>query len=651
MSARRLLLVATILLAVALRVVYFREIRSSPFFEHPIFDARDYAAWAGEIAHGELLWKEPRLYPPGYPYFLALLSVLTNHSLPFMTYANALLGVGWIVLLVLATRRLLPSPTAELAGLVAASYWVFFHFEAHLVAETWFIFLDVLALYLLAVLADRREPRTERRASVLALAAGVTLGLASVTRPNALASFPFLLLLVALPRGGTSRTALRDAASQTALGIAALRRALPFALGFALVLAPVLLRNHQITGMWAVRHHLAFNLYLGNRPGAPGYHSIRPGRAWDRLSAEPERVAGAHTLADHERYFRDRVISFARNDPGAFLRLQLRKVLLFLNVREIRDIMSPYFFDRFAPLQASRLLPDFGWVGPPALVGLFLALRATPVPWLLFAFALPQAATVVATVIGTRYRLPVVPFLLPFAAYTLVQLAGWLTRRRFAPAIATFAALGVAAAIVHHRFPDLEHDTFAEEMTRVAFVREEEGDRAGAADWWTQALAADPARADTWVGWVDFTLRAGDLARADAATRDALARFPDDADLWAQRGRTLLYLDQPDSARTALETALAKQPDHVDALADLARAQYDLGQIDASVETFRRAVRLDVKRTDVLLDAARVLFEAANRSGNAEERRVATGLVEQVLQRDPTDEDAQALLRAEAPPR
>lgn len=625
-------LIAAVLLAVVLRVEYFREVRSSPFFEHPVFDARDYAAWAQEIAGGNIVWDEPKLYPPGYPYLLAVLSRLTGHSLPLMTYANGLLGCAWIVLLVLAVRRLFPPPTAELAGIVAAAYWVFFHFEAHLVAETWFIFLDVLALYLLAVAAGASGSRATR----LVLAGGVALGLATITRPNALASLPFLLPLVVLApsRPPTFRTAAL--------------RTLPLVVGFAIVLAPVMVRNHQLTGMFAVRHHLAFNLYLGNRPGAPGYHTIRPGREWDRLSEEPERVAGAHTLADHERYFTDRVVSFVREDPGAFLRLQLRKALLFFNERELRDIMSPYFFDRFAPLQASRFLPSFGWVGPPALVGLFLALRARR-RWLLYAFAIPQAATVIFTVVGTRYRLPVVPFLIPFAAYTLVRLGSQIAERRIVPAAATLGALAAATIVVHHRFPDLQHDTFAEEMTRVALVREEEGDLDGAAGWWTQALEADPERAETWVGYAALALRAGDLPRAEEATRAGLSYRPGDFDLLSLRGHALLLLGAPDSARAALEAALAERPDDVDALADLARSQSDLGDVDASIDAFRKAIRLDGRRVDVMLDAARVLTDAANSdtttsSGHEERRRLAVGILEQVLAREPSNAEAQAML-------
>jgi hypothetical protein len=38
-------IVAIVLLAAVLRVEYFREIQAaSPFFQHPVFDARDYAA-------------------------------------------------------------------------------------------------------------------------------------------------------------------------------------------------------------------------------------------------------------------------------------------------------------------------------------------------------------------------------------------------------------------------------------------------------------------------------------------------------------------------------------------------------------------------------------------------------------------------------
>jgi Flp pilus assembly protein TadD len=609
---------AIVVVALTLRVLYFQQIQTSPFFEQPIYDARDYASWAAEIADGNLLWDEFRLYPPGYPFFLAGLSRLTGHHWFAMTFANALLGCGWILLLVSGLRRRLPRPAAEIAGVVAATYWVFFHFEAHLLATTWFTFLLVLAFWLFTRLDP--APAPERRPWWLA-AAGLAIGVAAITRPNALLSLPFLLWFAATKDEGS-------------LG-RRLVRTWPVVAAVVAVTLPVMVRNHQLSGMFALRHHMAINLYLGNRPDAPGYHTVRPGRDWDRLSWAPEQEGGVHGLPAHERWFRDRVVEFALDDPAAFAGLQLRKLGLFFHERELRVIMSPYFFERWAPLQGQPWWPDFGWVGPLAIVGLGLGIFAQSRPWLLWAFAVPQGLIIVLTVVGSRYRLPVVPFLIAFAAYALVRIGTWVRRRRWGPAAASLAAVAAATTIVHRDLA--EPGGFGEELARVAFVYEERGDFDEAARWWVESFREDPARIESYVDYAALALRVGDPARAADATARGLALAPADADLLELRGRALLRLERPDSAAVALTAALALRPDDADLLADLGRVLYDLGRSEESLDAFRGALRLRTDDPDLLLDAAHVL---------AAEGQIAAarGLLDRVLVLDPEHTEARERL-------
>jgi tetratricopeptide (TPR) repeat protein len=231
--------------------------------------------------------------------------------------------------------------------------------------------------------------------------------------------------------------------------------------------------------------------------------------------------------------------------------------------------------------------------------------------------------------------------LIPFAFCGVALAAG---RGATRGAAGTPSRSARPSLVVFHRFPDLAHDSFAEEMTRVALVREEEGDLPGAAEWWTRSLETDPNRAETWVGYAALALRAGDLRRAEEVTRQGLTHAPGDFDLLSLRGRTFLLLGAADSAKASLQAAVAQREDDVVTLADLARAQSDLGEVDASIESFRKAVRLDPKRTDVMLDAARVLVDAANASGNEERRRAAVALLEEVLARDPSNADARTML-------
>ncbi|NNE44704.1 MAG: hypothetical protein HKN12_10875, partial [Gemmatimonadetes bacterium] len=187
-------LAVILLIALAVRILFFLEWRHNPFLEHPVLDARGYVGWANEIRAGHWPWSSFRIHGPGYPHFLAAVLTLTGGSLAAATFANALLGVAWIGLLVVGVRRILPAPTAEIAGLLAAVYWPFLHFEGHLLATTWFTFLTVAAFAVLAAF-----PRS-RSAPLRAIGAGLLLGAATVTRPNALVVLPFVLWWMSVPR-------------------------------------------------------------------------------------------------------------------------------------------------------------------------------------------------------------------------------------------------------------------------------------------------------------------------------------------------------------------------------------------------------------------------------------------------------------------
>lgn len=602
---------AIVLVALALRAAYFMQIRENPFFLSPVFDARDYQVWAEEIAGGQLLWDELRLHSPGYPYALALISVLTDGRLPAMVFANSLLACAWILLLTLALRRLLPRPAPEIAGGLAAVYWVFLPFEAQLLAETWFSFQCVLALYVLV------RARSWRGLAV----AGAVLGLAATTRPNAVACLPFVMLAAAR---GSSRPE-------------ALRRAGAIAAAFAVVYSPVLIRNHQVSGVLATRHHMAINLYMGNRAGAPGFVDPRPGPDWDALSAAPERLGGARTLSDHERWFADRVREDALADPAGLFRLQLRKLALFLSAQELRVILSPHFFEEWAPLQASPPLPGFGAMIPFAVVGLAVAWRRGGRIGLLYAFALPLSASVIATMIGSRYRLPAVPFLIAFAGAGAAQLLAWARVRRW-PALGAGVAAAAAVALVAHRpVPDSGGETFAEEWTHVATARERDGDPAAARAAYERALQEDPARAATYSAASEFALRIGDLGAAAGLGAAGLELRPGDPALLAARGRALLLAGQADSAAACLEELARIRPEDADVRADLARALYDLGRADESIAAFRESLRAAPEAVGVLIDASGVLLETGEARGDPDLLREGRELLRRAADRSPSE--------------
>jgi 4-amino-4-deoxy-L-arabinose transferase-like glycosyltransferase len=127
--------------------------------------------------------------PSGYPALLALLYSITDSSRTFVGVVQAFLGGATCVL----THRIALSASgnqlvALLSALGVAVHFPLIFYSGLLLTEAPFAFLLVLSLWLL--LRAVKKPSSGTRA----LLAGLSLGAATVTRPNLLALYPLLLL-------------------------------------------------------------------------------------------------------------------------------------------------------------------------------------------------------------------------------------------------------------------------------------------------------------------------------------------------------------------------------------------------------------------------------------------------------------------------
>ena len=64
----------TVFAALLLRILYMAQFADSPLFGIPIgADVQEYDRWAREIFSGRILWVEPQIHAPLYPFFLVAL--------------------------------------------------------------------------------------------------------------------------------------------------------------------------------------------------------------------------------------------------------------------------------------------------------------------------------------------------------------------------------------------------------------------------------------------------------------------------------------------------------------------------------------------------------------------------------------------------
>lgn len=420
--------------ALVVRLVHVFQISDSPFAAHRIGDALVYHGWATRIAAGQWIGTEVFYQAPLYPYLLALIYTLGFDDIIAVRLVQIVLGSGSCVLLALAGRGWFSPRVGLVAGFLLAVYAPAVFFDALLQKSVLDLFFVCLLLWLLSRAV--REPT----ASALALV-GVTCGLLTLTRENALVlAVPIALWIVLPGRGCVRRRATLIAA---------------YGLGVAALLAPVAARNAWVGGEFVVTtSQLGPNLYIGNHAGATGvYRPLSPGRGSARFERRDatrlaERNTGRRlTPSEVSRYWTERATNFARTQPGDWLALMVRKLALLVNATEVPDTEDQYVFERWsAPLRWTGPVSHFGvWI-PLALFGVFASSGRWRELALLYALPGTYAASVIAFYVMARYRLPLVPFLLLFGALGLCDaLRIWRSTGRVKLAM---VAVGVAIATI-----------------------------------------------------------------------------------------------------------------------------------------------------------------------------------------------------------
>jgi 4-amino-4-deoxy-L-arabinose transferase-like glycosyltransferase len=573
-----------------------------PNAAHPSIDEAAYDGWARAIAGGDWIGKGVFFQEPLYPYALgSLYAVFGPH--PFVARVfQCLLWAATAGLVASLARRLFSRAAGWIAAGALAIYWPGILFPSFLLKEN--LFLPLLALLALVLVATREVDG--RR---LWLVAGLLAGLGALLRGNLLVLLP-VLGIWPMARAWRRRSALAPAVARAGIFLA----------GSACVLLPVALRNLAVGGEFLLTTSGAgTNLYGGNNLENPYGRATEPGfvRAIPEHEAadwrhEAERRLGRPLAAGEvSAFWRGEALRSFADHPREHLAMLWNKLRLSLGRYEVPDDHCLYWDARYVAL-ARAPWPGFGIVGVLGLAGLLLfAFEIAGARNRRFAVLDPGAAlevallflaylgTIVLTVTSDRARLPLVPLLLPFAAWTLVAAGRAVVQRSQDAFVRLALAIFVGVLAVHVRvLPDAEiAEDLDERDYNLAVQLEKEDGKSPAARAIAERLVArhersararillaeiesreDPAaplaslaalrgdsklnprerfRAASLVGWIQ--LERGAWSEAEAAFRDARAFDAEARDLREGLARALLgQADgaEPKLARTRSEEAL-----------------------------------------------------------------------------------------------
>ncbi|HSP17625.1 MAG TPA: tetratricopeptide repeat protein [Thermoanaerobaculia bacterium] len=533
--------------ALAVRIAIVIQLHASTaLFRTPQLDSFEYHSWAQRIASGDFSWPAAPPHGPGYPLFLGMLLAIGHGSVLFAHVAQAFLGAITAVVISAIARRTAGHVAALIAGLAAAIYAPLALIEVSIYAEGLLVFL--LSGSILAVI----EPK---RPLLMSFLAGTALGLAIIVRPTAAILVPIYLVYVwrRMPRA-----------------------AILFALATAYPVLPVMLQNWSATGDFlAIQSSGGLNLYIGNARDHDGTAWARPGGSWDWLRGEAWR-AGIRGAAAEDRYYAHRALAEMR--PS----LVAKKLFWLLQNDEIRDSHSFDFFTERSALL--RYAPRFGLLLPFAILGMFAMPRSSS-KWLLIACAIAMSITIVALVVGMRYRMPLIPLLFVFAGAGAVALRDRRAWMRFA----VVAIITLATTFAWRHAPT--HNVGEEwAMEGIALGKEGRFDEATSA--FQHALSLNARSAIGWTGLGDLALRRGNLTEAERLYGHSLDVDPRHALTYTHLALARAAAGDRASAIEMLRRALSIRADR-DAMYTLAGFLFADRDIDGAERWLRELLRMN----------------------------------------------------------
>lgn len=455
------------LLAFSIRMIYLVEVQKSPLFDAPIMDAKYHSEWAQKILVGEQLDEGAFFRAPLYFYFLAGVYAIWGVDYFWIRIIQFIIGSLSCVLIFIIASKVFNQTVGLISGLIASSYGVFIYFEGELLIPVLIVFLNLLFIWSLLFLTEK--PNFKR-----SLLSGMLLGLSAIARPNillvAVALFFWIIFLLKSNYGYKK-------------GIA---YAFSFALGIILVISPVTLRNYvKAHDLVLISSQGGVNFYIGNNPRSDGIWANLPevGATWE------DTYEGAYQYAQDfmgkklkasevSQFWFRKSLEFIRKQPGNFLGLMFKKFLYFWDGKELPNNKDLYFFIRFSNLLKiliwkKILFFPFGIIGPLSIMGMILSFKKTNkvIPLMIFVFV--YMITVILFFVNSRYRVPVIPFLIIFASCFVHWLYLQLKKRELSSLILPVSGLLILTIVINSNtfVPINVGSSFSHNKLGLAYIR------------------------------------------------------------------------------------------------------------------------------------------------------------------------------------
>lgn len=195
-------------------------------------------------------------------------------------------------------------------------------------------------------------------------------------------------------------------------------------IGFSML--PFLVRNYAVTGKITATHTTSgIHFYIANHKGSqgryhkvPGIRALPAGHVHDaRRSAEQESNKKM-TDKDVSAFYKNKAITFIRENPGEFLKTCLKRAGFLISSYEIPNNENYHYLVTTSPFL--NLFLNYGVLFAMAVAGMILSIRKTnPTVQVLYLFYVTLFLVLITGIVTWRYRIPMVLIYFPFAAFLI----------------------------------------------------------------------------------------------------------------------------------------------------------------------------------------------------------------------------------------
>lgn len=601
-------LLVLLTISAVLHAVYLYQLQSTPYASFLMVDAEGYHLKALKLLKDGWLGEGAFFQAPLYAYFLAVIYKVFGVHFLAVQVVQVFVSLANTVLVYFIGKNLFDEKTALLSVVLAMFYGPIVFYSGLLLKVTLSLFFG--SLLLLFLIRASRIPTGGNF-----LMAGLCLGINITLRGNYFLMFPALVawIVFAVPS---------QAAKFQSAGL--------FILGTLLALAPVTARNYYLEKDFVpTTYDAGPSFYIGNHARATGFQAhvdgVRANPIYEEQDyrAVAEKVSGKKLKpSEVSAFWFRRSRDFILNEPSMFLKLLAKKCFLFLNSQEIPDNYDFAFMKTLTPVLKLGFV-SFGVLMVCSVLAVYLYRWNSPAFWLVYIYAGIYAVSVIMFYVVSRFRMPVMPALIPFAAFFILE--GWkkVLTLGISRSVVFASALLVMTSLVF--WPFVTGDPGASHMN-IGFAYENKGLWREAADHYQSAVKINPRSAQGHLRQAVANRMLGKPDVALSELQQALALQPrlaeahmelginyENMNLWEQSaghyravveinpglalghlrlGIAWRMMQKVDMALSELQTAIAIDPKLGEAYLEVGLVSLLNGDLDQAVVAYETGVKL-----------------------------------------------------------